>query len=135
VARACTPALRNHRQVVGQRSEAAAADYLVRAGLRPLAANARARLGELDLVMLDEERGGDVLVFIEVRYRKYSHFGGGAASVDGAKQRRLVRAAQVFLARHPQYHALPCRFDVIAASGDADAPELDWIRNAFAADG
>jgi len=123
------------RQVVGQHSEVVAAQYLQRAGLRPLAANARARLGELDLVMLDAEQGSEVLVFIEVRYRRHSRFGGGAASVDSAKQRRLIRAAQVFLARHPQYHALPCRFDVVAASGDPDAPTLDWIRNAFAADG
>jgi len=123
------------RQVVGQHSEVVAAQYLQRAGLRPLAANAHARLGELDLVMLDAEQGSEVLVFIEVRYRRHSGFGGGAASVDSAKQRRLIRAAQVFLARHPQYHALPCRFDVVAASGDPDAPTLDWIRNAFAADG
>jgi len=130
-----TPTRYNHRHVAGQRSEAAAAQYLTRAGLRPLAANARARLGELDLIMLDKERGEEVLVFIEVRYRKHNQFGGGAASVNYPKQRRLIRAAQLFLARHPQYHALPCRFDVIAASGNPDTPALEWIRNAFSADG
>jgi len=129
------PTRRNHRQITGQRSEAAAAQYLIRAGLRPVAANARARLGELDLVMLEPGQGGGVLVFVEVRYRKHARFGGGAASVDQAKQRRLIRAAQVFLARHPQYQTLPCRFDVIAASGNPDAPVLDWICNAFSADG
>jgi len=129
------PARRNHRQLAGQRSEAAAAQYLTRAGLRPIATNARARLGELDLVMLEPGHGGGVLVFVEVRYRKHSRFGGGAASVDYFKQRRLIRAAQLFLGKHPQYQTLSCRFDVIAASGNPDAPVLDWIRNAFSADG
>ena len=28
----------------------------------------------------------------------------------------------------------PCRFDVVAACGDPDAPRLDWLRDAFRAD-
>lgn len=83
--------------------------------------------GELDLVM----REGDVLVFVEVRYRRNAAFGGGAASVDGFKQRKLIIAAQQFLQRHRHYATLPCRFDVVDASGDPATPELHWIRNAF----
>jgi len=115
------------RHTRGRACEAAAAAYLTRAGLQPVAANVGARLGELDLVMLD----GEVLVFIEVRYRRHAGFGGGAASVDARKRQKLVNAARLFLAAHPRYQDLPCRFDVIAASGDAAAPELEWIRDAF----
>ena len=110
--------------------EAAAGRHLVAAGLRPLAANAFARFGELDLVMLD----GTTLVFVEVRYRRSERYGGAAASVDARKQRRLVLAARQFLAAHPRYAQGPCRFDVVAASGDPAAPTLTWIRDAFAAD-
>ncbi len=107
--------------------EAAARTHLLRAGLADVAANASYRLGELDLVMRD----GDTLVFVEVRYRRASGFGGGAASVDAGKRQRIARAAGMFLARHPQYAQWPCRFDVVAASGDPEAPTLDWIRDAF----
>ncbi|HQW59551.1 MAG TPA: YraN family protein, partial [Thermomonas sp.] len=50
------------------------------------------------------------------------------------KRRKLIRAAQVFLLRHPRHADAPCRFDVVAACGDPDAPRLDWLRDAFRAD-
>ena len=117
------------RRARGARVEALAREYLQRHGLAPIAANANYRDGELDLVMRD----GDTLVFVEVRYRRSAGYGGGAASVDAGKQRKLVRAAQSFLAAHPALAAAPCRFDVIAIDGDASAPRVDWIRNAFEA--
>jgi putative endonuclease len=113
--------------------EQAAREHLVGAGLRPLAANASFRCGELDLVMLDRDRLGEVVVFVEVRYRGDSGFGSGAVSVDGCKRRKLLQAAQAFLLRQRCPDA-PCRFDVVEASGDPMAPELHWIRDAFRAD-
>lgn len=118
------------RRRLGAAVEAAAREHLTDAGLQPVAANANYRLGELDLVMLDR----DTLVFIEVRYRRDDRFGGGAASVDFRKQRKLVRAAQLFLQRHPRYTDGPCRFDVVEAEGDPSAPRLNWLRDAFRAD-
>ncbi len=119
----------------GAAIEAAARLHLLDAGLREVAANANYRQGELDLVMLERgSRGGDVLVFVEVRYRRSSNFGGGAVSIDAGKQRRLVRAAQSFLATHREYARCACRFDVIDASGDPDAPVLEWLKDAFRAD-
>lgn len=123
------------RKARGNLAEAAARDSLLRAGLRQLAANANYRGGELDLVMLDGgTRDGDTLVFVEVRYRQSGAFGGGAASVDAGKRRKLVHAAMVFLGQHQQYAHLPCRFDVIEADGDPQAPRLTWLRDAFRAD-
>ena len=75
-----------------------------------------------------------VVVFVEVRYRASAAFGGAAASVDSAKRRKLVHAAQVFLARHPINAESPCRFDVIAASGNPNTPTMEWVRDAFRAD-
>ena len=118
------------RNAIGARVERAAAVFLQGKGLSTVAANARYRDGELDLVMRD----GDALVFIEVRHRRSDGHGGGAASVDAAKRRRLVRAAQRFLLEHPQFAELPCRFDVVDAAGDPDAPRLHWLRDAFRAD-
>lgn len=118
------------RRQRGARVEAAALEHLKRAGLREIAFNAHFRRGELDLVMRD----GDTLVFVEVRYRQDPRFGGGAASVDLRKRRKIASAAQAFLLAHPAYANAPCRFDVVEAEGDPDAPQLRWLRDAFRLD-
>ena len=123
------------RRARGAAVEAAARVYLLRAGLREVAANANYRFGELDLVMLDDgARGGATLVFVEVRYRSDARFGGGAASVDAHKRRKLVQAAHAFLAHHPKHANAPCRFDVVEADGDPASPRLTWLKDAFRAD-
>jgi putative endonuclease len=123
------------RRKRGQAVEAAACELLRRAGLTDLAANALYRGGELDLVMRDATRPGTpTVVFVEVRYRQSQLFGGGAASVDAGKRRRLVHAALRFLQDHPALADAPCRFDVIDAQGDPAAPRLTWISDAFRAD-
>lgn len=118
------------RRARGDAVESAALAHLQAHGLQLLARNAQSRGGELDLVMRD----ADVVVFVEVRYRASATFGGGAASVDAGKRRKLVHAARVFLARNASLADAPCRFDVVAASGDPSAPRLEWLRDAFRAD-
>lgn len=114
----------------GAAVEAAARVLLEKAGLQWRASNVRFRGGELDLVMYDRDAAS--LVFVEVRYRRSTHFGGGAASIDINKRRKLVRAAQLYLSQHPALANSPCRFDVVEASGEP--PRLNWIRDAFRAD-
>lgn len=118
------------RRQRGAEVEAAARRMLVDEGLREIASNANFRSGELDLVMRD----GACMVFVEVRYRRHTGYGGGAASVDIGKRRKLVRAAQAFLAAHREFANTPCRFDVVEASGDPGAPELHWLKDAFRGD-
>ncbi|TBR14257.1 MAG: YraN family protein [Lysobacter sp.] len=127
--RAAEPAP-THTRARGAQVEAAARDHLVRHGLTPVASNATYRFGELDLVMQDRA----TLVFVEVRFRAGGVFGDGAQSISASKRRKLVQAANAFLGAHPRYADVPCRFDVIDASGDADAPTLHWLRDAFRAD-
>jgi len=126
---------RTPRRVRGDAVETAALAHLQAHGLRLLSRNASARVGEIDLVMLDMSGlDGDTVVFVEVRYRAGASFGGGVASVDAGKRRRLVRAAQVFLQRHSRHADAPCRFDVVAASGDPGSPTFEWLQDAFRAD-
>jgi putative endonuclease len=70
---------------------------------------------------------GAYLVFVEVRQRAGRQFGGAAASITSAKQRRLVIAAQFYLQRYRQLP--PCRFDVVAIDGQ----ELAWLKNVIEA--
>lgn len=114
----------------GARVEAAARDLLVAAGLRPVTSNAYSRFGEIDLVMQD----GATLVFVEVRFRSPSRFGGGAVSVGAGKRRKLVLAAMAFIAAHPRWRDAACRFDVVEATGNPEAPTFNWLRDAFRAD-
>jgi len=112
----------------GREAERHAERWLKARGLQVLARNYRCRFGELDLVM----RQGDTLVFVEVRLRRDERFGGARASVTRAKQRRLLAAANHYLMCHPALARLPCRFDVLALTGDpGGAVKVDWICHAF----
>jgi putative endonuclease len=106
----------------GRAAEDTALAYLSQQGLRLLARNVNYRVGELDLVMADQ----NCIVFVEVRWRSPSQFQSAAGSVGYRKQQRLVRAAQLWLMQNMSQ--LPaCRFDVVACGPG----QLDWIRNAF----
>ena len=105
-------------------AESRALDYLLARGLRLVERNYRVRAGELDLVMRD----GAQVVFVEVRLRASGAFGGAAASVTPAKQARVRRAAQAWLAARRGTRAWPAvRFDVVALDGAT----VHWIPSAF----
>ena len=107
----------------GSAAEAMAAAFLERKGLAIVARNYRCRLGEIDLVARD----GNTTVFVEVRSRASSAFGGAAASITAAKRQRLLKAARHYLSR--QRTMPPCRFDALLIEGDP--PRIDWLRDAF----
>ncbi|WP_312380410.1 YraN family protein [Stutzerimonas balearica] len=115
------------RRSSGRSAEALACHHLRGKGLRLLAQNWLCRSGELDLVMLE----GDTVVFVEVRYRRHTAWGGAIESVDARKRQKLVRAAQHFLLQEPRWAAHPCRFDVVAIGPEGSHASLNWIRNAF----
>ena len=79
-------------------------------GYRVLAANARGGGNELDVVL----RRGRRLVFCEVKARSGTGFGDAWEAVGAEKVRRLRRAAESWLARHPDLAALEVSFEVVA---------------------
>lgn len=107
----------------GAQAEALAAAHLERHGLTIVERNFRVRGGEVDLICRD----GRTLVFVEVRLRGNARFGGAAASITATKQRRLILAAQHYLAGKPD---VPCRFDCVLLDA-LDPARVDWLRNAF----
>lgn len=110
---------------VGDAAEDDALRYLQHQGLRLVSRNYRTPGrggGEIDLIMTDPE---GTLVFVEVRRRQSSLYGGAAASVGRTKQRRVVFAAQHYLLR---FRTLPpCRFDVVEVTPEG----CYWLRAAF----
>jgi len=124
--------MRRATKVVGDEAEARALAHLRRHGLELVQRNYRvargpsARAGEVDLVM--RERDG-TLVFVEVRSRLATTFGGAAASVSATKRQRLIHAARHYVAHLASVP--PCRFDVVAIDGD----RVNWLRAAFDTDG
>jgi len=115
------------RKQIGTDAERRAEAWLNGQGLVLLQRNAQCRLGEIDLIMRDH----DQIVFVEVRTRGRSGFGGAAASVDWRKQQKLIRAARYMLSRNPHWSQLPCRFDVLAYEGDSETTPPVWYKDAF----
>ncbi len=113
--------------VRGAQAEGLAAQYLEARGLVILARNFRTRRGEIDLVARD----GDTLVFVEVRYRARSDFGGAAGSVTARKQQRIVAASLAYLSRLRREP--PCRFDAILLDR-LDPAAIVWERDVIARD-
>jgi len=107
----------------GREAEGRAARHLEACGLRVVERNFRVRGGEIDLICRD----GKTLVFVEVRLRSRSDFGGAGASITAGKRRRIVLAAQHYLLAKP---AGDCRFDCVLI----DDGQLEWIRHAFSVD-
>lgn len=95
--------------------------YLQRLGFELVARNVRAGGAEIDIIA----REGPLLCFVEVRRRRRTL--DALVSVDGKKQRRLVRAATAYLAR---LRSVPrCRFDVAVVGPDG----IELVRGAFEA--
>lgn len=78
-----------------------------------LGANVWAGGHELDLIL----RRGRRLVFCEVKGKATAAYGHPLEMVTPEKCRRLRRAAETWLARHPECRTLDCRFEVVAIEG------------------
>ncbi|MEZ0231664.1 MAG: YraN family protein [Methylophilaceae bacterium] len=107
----------------GAEAEKLAAIHLQQHGLILVSTNYRCRFGEIDLIM----REGKTIVFVEVRLRKNTDFGGAAYSITPAKQKKLILTATHYLQQHGDS---ACRFDAILMK-NFDLHDIEWIRNAF----
>jgi putative endonuclease len=91
----------------GHRGEALAALFLQLKLYRIVGRRYKTPVGEIDLIA---ERWGTT-VFVEVKAR--STAATEAETLEAVNQRRIVRAAQYWLARHPGKTETAFRFDVI----------------------
>ena len=93
--------------LVGLSAESRAAAYLVAKGYRIVARRFRSPVGEIDIVA--RRRG--TLVFVEVKARE--RLDDAAEAVIVRQQRRIIAAAEAWLAAHPEDANRDIRFDVV----------------------
>jgi putative endonuclease len=116
------------RAELGRAAEDIAAEHLRQQGLEVVTRNFRRRNGEIDIVA----RAGEVLAIVEVRTRSSELFGGAAASIDGWKRHKIIRATEQLLQQQRELARLRVRFDVIVVHGAGGAnPRVEWIKHAF----
>jgi len=121
--------LAQRKQSLGRRSERIALRALVEAGYRIEKTNVRFPIGEIDILAWEKQ----TLCFVEVRSTSSMQWGGALATVTGRKQRRLIRAAQWYLA-HDLLLPSETRFDVVAVDWPASGePAIELVRGAFEA--
>ncbi|APH70975.1 YraN family protein [Aquibium oceanicum] len=106
----------------GHWSERAAAVALMVKGYRIVARRHRTKLGEIDLIA----RKGDLVAIVEVKARRT--LAEAMEAIGGQSERRIEAAADLWLARQPDYVRLSVRFDMVAV--------LPWrwpvhVENAF----
>jgi putative endonuclease len=102
--------IRTRRQAafrLGLSAEGRAALWLNAKGYREIARRWRCPLGEVDLVM----RRGRTIVFVEVKAR--GRIDEAAEAVLPRQRRRIVAAAEAWLAAHPEHAGYDMRFDAV----------------------
>jgi putative endonuclease len=111
------------RRHIGTLAENSACAFLEAQGFSIVARNFLRRIGELDVVA----RTGQLLIVAEVRTRASDRFGGAAASIGRAKQRRIAATTALLLQRHPELRECRVRFDVIVIRDGT----VEWLKHAF----
>jgi putative endonuclease len=94
----------------GRFAEAAAAALLLAKGYRLIALRYRTPLGEIDLIV----KRGRTIAFVEVKARGAPR--DALESVGGFAERRIVAAADLWLAKHPDAQEFDLRFDMVTVA-------------------
>jgi putative endonuclease len=118
------------RRAQGRVGEEDAVRWLTANGYEILERNVVNHAGELDVVAKD----GETLCFLEIKARASDAFGPAIAAVDARKQRRISRAAALYLATQGAAQRLdrsPCRFDVLGLDWQGDGWRYTLIKDAF----
>jgi putative endonuclease len=120
------------RQRLGTKGEAIAARWLEARGWLIMDRRFRDGHRDIDLVAcrLDDDTGGRLVVFVEVRTRLSTDFGTPAETVGWKKQRELVRSARAWLASNRR-SGDTYRFDVVGVVVGEARVQIQYVPDAF----
>lgn len=117
------------RQKDGQRAEHIALHLLQQNEFELLHQNYRCRFGEIDIIAKRKQ----LIIFVEVRYRKSALYGSASESVTKTKQKKITITAKHYIQQYisPDMD-FDYRFDVIALSTlNSGQTTPDWIQGAW----
>lgn len=112
-----------NKRAVGRIGEKMAREYLLQQGYFIVKMNYSCKIGEIDIIASKR----DVIVFVEVKYRKNSSFGVSFEAVDRKKQYKIRNVAEYYITYELEKTDVNCRFDVIGI----DNGNITHIENAF----
>jgi putative endonuclease len=110
----------------GEKAEQAAEAFLLKQGLRFVERNFFCRIGEIDLIFLDQ----NTYVFVEVRFRANSAHGSAAESLGHSKLKKVRNSAALWLQKNNKVNNAS-RFDAILFDEKIDSQHLTWLKAVF----
>ncbi len=123
----------SHAKEIGRIGEELVAKFLKSKGFIIFARNYREKYGEIDIVA----ENPDIMLFVEVKTRKYDSITDPASAVDRDKELKLINTARSFIKK--AHHFGSIRFDIAEVTYKVDGGgqyhfSLNYIKNAFPAD-
>lgn len=112
---------------IGDWGESLACAYLEKNRFFIIEKNYRIRGGEVDLIAKHKTQ----IHFIEVKFRRTQTYGTGLDAVDLYKQRRISRAAQFFILKHPNFAGFEKVFSVLNITESENKTHIDFFSDAF----
>ena len=116
-----------NKRSTGNKGEEIACNFLKKIGYKIVQRNYQFGHGEIDIVANDN----DILVFVEVKYRKSLTYGPPELAISKSKQKQVRKTAEAYL-YDKNIKDTSCRIDVIAILHyPKKEPHINHIINAF----
>ena len=112
---------------LGQKGEAAAANFLKNRGYAIIKQNWVFQKAELDIIAIKDDR----IIVAEVKTRGEDHIVDPIKAVTPKKQKQIVKAANAYITENDLRHEV--RFDVLTVVFNRNKPEIEHIEDAFIA--
>lgn len=115
------------KQELGLNGEKLALKKLKQMRYKIIEKNFWCKIGEIDIIAKDK----DILVFVEVRTRKWSKYGLPEETINYKKQAKVRKVAEWYLVKN-KLNDVICRFDAIGIIWDRENKiKMEVIKNAF----
>jgi len=116
------------RYALGKWGERQCEKFLRRKGLKTLTRNYACNAGEIDLIMVDNDRA---IVFVEVKTRLDEEFAPTETVVNKTKADKMAKTSRYFLSVN-DINSRPYRFDIVTVTlGRRGPADIRHYKNAF----
>ncbi len=118
---------KQNKRSTGNKGEDIACEFLSKLGYQIIERNYQYGHGEIDIIAKD----GEILVFVEVKYRKSLEYGSPETAITKSKQKQIRKVAEAYLYQN-EIKDTSCRIDVVAIiQFPGQKPEINHYINAF----